>query len=105
MPLKHTGMHDKGSPGKMGDMSPGNSINVYLESDLLIFKRAYTSSFFSFFLRSLPHVEVSYNGEYLSFIHYLILLFPSQVPTEVGVASHIGQRIAEGSLSLSFPFW
>lgn len=46
MPLKHTGMHDKCSPGKMGDMSPGNSINVYLESDLLIFKRAYTFFFF-----------------------------------------------------------
>lgn len=95
-------MHDKCSPGKMGDMSPGNSINVYLESDLLIFKRAYT--FFFFFLRSLPHVEVSYNGEYRSFIHYLILLFLSQVLTEVGVASHIGQPIVEG-LSLSFPLW
>lgn len=60
--------------------------------------------FFFFFLRSLPHVEVSYNGEYRSFIHYLILLFLSQVLTEVGVASHIGQPIVEG-LSLSFPLW
>lgn len=101
MPLKHTGIHEKCSPGKIGNTSPGNSINVYLESDLLIFKRAYT---FFFFLRSLSHVEVSYNGEYLLFIHYLILLFLSQVPTEVGVASPMGQPIVEGSLSRSFPF-
>lgn len=76
-------------------MSTGNSINVYLESDLLISRCAYT-----FFLKITFHVEVSYTGEYLLSIHYLILLFLSQVPTEVGVASHMGSQY----LKAAFPF-
>lgn len=47
-------------------------------------------------------MEVNYNGEYLLFIHYLTLLCPSRIPTEVGMASHIWQLIAEDSLFLSF---
>lgn len=47
---------------------------------------------------------MNYNGEYLLFIHYLILLSPSQVPTEVGVVSHIWQLIVEDSLFLFFSF-
>ena len=39
---------------------------------------------------------MNYNGEHLLFIHYLILLSPSQVPTEVG------QRIVEDCLFLFF---
>lgn len=100
MPLKHT--RDKYSPGKSGNMPPGNSINVYLQSHLLISKLAYTTFFF--FFKITFYVEVSYNGEYLLFIHYLISLFPSQVPTEVEVASPVGQPIVEDSLSLSFSF-
>ena len=47
-------------------------------------------------------MEVNYNGEYLLFIHYLTLLCPSRIPTEVGMASHIWRLIFEDSLFLFF---
>lgn len=75
MPLEHTDYKD--SPGKISNMSLSNSINGFTWNLICLF----LNILMPFFFKITFYIEVNYNGEYLLFIHYLILLSPSQGPT------------------------